>query len=116
MALAFVLDSRLQNLSFQARSSSIYLVSPDLARGEFLFQQTCSSCHPQGNNVIVKERNLKKEALKKFIFLEDENTIVNFVKDNNFHRGALAFAGKLSKQDFADVASFVYDQAMEDKW
>ncbi len=119
MALPFVLDRRLQNPSLQARDkipSSLYLLSPDVARGESLFQQTCSSCHPQGNNVIAKERNLKKEALKNFIFLENEDTIANFVKDNNFHRGALTFAGKLSKQDFADVASFVYEQAMEDKW
>jgi len=108
-----------QTVHTKTRSSSVYLdlVPADVARGESLFQQNCSSCHPQGNNVIVKERTLKKEALEKFIFLkDDENTIVNFVKDDNFHRGALAFGSKLNKQDFADVASFVYEQAMEEKW
>lgn len=97
-------------------SSSFNLVPPDMAKGEALFQQTCSSCHPGGTNVISKERNLQKEALEQFIGLKDEESIANFVKNSNVHRGALAFTDKLSDEDFKDIASFVYNQAIEDKW
>lgn len=109
--------SQLDREGFRPSITVLSLMPPSLSHGETLFQQTCSSCHPGGANVISKERNLQKEALDKFIGLsQEENGIMNFVKDSNFHRGALAFTGRLSNQDFKDVASYVYKQAMEDKW
>lgn len=92
------------------------LQPPNLSHGETIFQQTCSSCHAGGSNVIAKEKTLYQDALIKFLAVENEEGISNFVKDSNIHRGALAFSGKLSEQDYEDVAAFVYKQAMEDKW
>lgn len=95
----------------------LHLLPPNVSHGEELFRQFCSSCHVGGTNAISKERNLQKEALEKFIGLtEEEDSIVKFVKNSNIHRGALAFTGRLSDQDFKDVARYVYVQAMESKW
>ncbi len=110
-------STHLDHEEYRPPVTMLSLMPPSLSHGETLFQQTCSSCHPGGANVMSKERNLQKEALDKFIGLtQEENGIMNFVKDSNFHRGALAFTGRLSDQDFKDVASYVYKQAMEDKW
>ena len=95
----------------------LHLLPPDVSHGEELFRQFCTSCHVGGTNAISRERNLQKEALEKFVGLtEEEDSIVKFVKNSNIHRGALAFTGRLSDQDFKDVARYVYIQAMESKW
>lgn len=101
---------------------NLALLPPNLSQGETIFQQTCSSCHVGGSNVIAKERSLQREALETFLGLNfvdqlnESSNIANFVKDSNFHRGAMAFTGRLSDEDLKDVAAFVYIQAMENKW
>lgn len=69
-----------------------------------------------GKNAIAKVRNLQQEALEKFIHMENADSISDFVKDSNLHRGALAFSGRMSEADYNDVAAFVYKQATENAW
>ena len=99
-------------------STIVHLMSPDVTHGEVIFQQNCLTCHSGGKNMIVKQKTLQKGALEEFIGLKegDASRISDFVKSSDVHRGALAFSGRLSDQDFEDVASYVYKQAMEDKW
>ena len=88
----------------------------DVANGELIFKQNCVSCHKNGVNVIAKQRPLQKEALEKFLRMEGPDDIVFFVKNSDLHRGALAFASRMTGEDYKDVSAYVYDQAMEDKW
>ena len=55
-------------------------------------------------------------SLEKFLFLKSEEDISDFVKNSDVHRGALVFAGRMSDEEYKDVARFVFDQAMEGKW
>jgi cytochrome c6 len=89
-----------------------------LDKGQAIFQSTCAACHKGGSNVIAKERTLTKEALTKFLGpLEGgPEDISTFVQNSNVHRGALVFSGRLTAEDYSNVAAYVYDQAMENKW
>jgi len=115
------LQATAQNIAIVA-AATILSTAPlaanaaDVAKGEAVFQTTCIVCHKGGTNAIAKERTLEKDALEKFIGLESEANISSFVKDSNVHRGALAFSARLSDEDYKDVAAFVYNQAMENKW
>ncbi|CAE7460573.1 petJ [Symbiodinium pilosum] len=65
-------------------------LAADLENGEAIFNGNCTACHAGGNNSIVAEKKLKKEALVQY--------------------------GKYDVQAIItqDVASYVYNKA--DKW
>ena len=88
----------------------------DGIKGEALFRANCSSCHKGGSNAIAKERTLNKEALEKFLGLESKDDISNFVRNSNVHRGALVFSGRMTADDYDDVAAYIYSQAVDGKW
>ena len=87
-----------------------------VTKGEQIFQANCASCHSEGKNVIAKTRTLEKEALEEFLRVKSADDISTFVRSSDVHRGALLFAARMNDQDYSDVATFVYDQAMEGKW
>jgi Cytochrome c, mono- and diheme variants len=97
------------------------LSSPDgsiVEKGQAIFDSTCAACHKGGGNVVAKERTLTQEALTKFLGpLENgSEDISTFVQNSSVHRGALVFSGKLTEEDYTNVAAYIYDQAMENKW
>lgn len=96
--------------------ASLVIGPGDVSQGIHIFQKTCASCHVGGNNAIAKERTLRKDALESFIGLENEKSISSFIQESRLHRGALAFRGKLTDKDIADVSAYVYQQAVEEKW
>lgn len=87
----------------------------DVAAGQQIFQANCAACHAGGQNAVVKEKTLQSDALAQNVGL-DAAKIKSFVQNSGIHRGALMFGGKLSDDDFTNVASFVLDQAVENKW
>jgi cytochrome c6 len=87
----------------------------DVAAGQKLFEANCAACHAGGQNLVMKEKTLQKDALSQNVGL-DAGKIKAFVQNSGIHRGALMFGGKMSDDDFTNVASFVLDQAVEDKW
>eukprot|EP01083_Nonionella_stella_P042199 114133_1 len=97
-------------------SSSLPANAADYTKGEDIFQANCSMCHAGGKNVIVKSRTLEKDALEKIFDLSKPDEISNFVKTSDVHRGALVFAGRMTDKDYTDVANYVINQAMEEKW
>jgi cytochrome c6 len=75
-----------------------------LENGEKVFHMHCSVCHIGGNNVIIPEKNLKKEAL--------EANGMNHVKAISYQvmngkNGMPAFGGRLTEPDIDDVATYV---------
>ena len=88
---------------------------PNIAAGSKVFESTCSSCHPNGQNKIAKERTLEKESLEKYVGL-DPSDIQQYMRADFLHRGANLFGGELSDEDMKNVVGYVLDQAVENKW
>ena len=84
----------------------------DIARGNQAFTASCAGCHAGGQNFVNEKKTLQKEALDKFVGL-DEEKVQAFFKGSFVHK---VVGGKLSDQEIADVATYVVDQAKGDKW
>jgi len=83
----------------------------DLENGESIFTGNCAACHSGGNNTIVSEKKLKKEALVTY-GKYDVGAIIKQVTNGN---GSMpAFGDKLGPDDIEDVANWVFNKA--DKW
>merc|ERR1712061_319123 len=83
-------------------------LAADLENGEGIFQANCAACHAGGNNSIVSEKKLKKEALVTY-GKYDVAAIVKQVTNGN---GSMpAFGEKIGPEDIDDVAAWVFDHA-----
>merc|ERR1719198_1953753 len=83
----------------------------DLENGAGVFNGNCAACHAGGNNTVVPEKKLKKDALVTY-GKYDVQAIIKQVTNGN---GAMpAFGQKLGPDDIEDVANWVYNKA--DKW
>merc|ERR1719265_1453283 len=71
-------------------------MAADLENGESIFQGNCTACHAGGNNTVVAEKKLKKEALQQYGKYEVE-AIIKQVTNGN---GAMpAFGERLGPDD-----------------
>lgn len=84
------------------------LAAGDTANGAKVFSANCTACHAGGNNVIMANKTLKKEALEKYSMNSIE-AIVNQV--TNGKNAMPAFKGRLNAQQIEDVASYVLEQS-----
>ena len=66
-------------------------------------------------NFIKEQKTLRKDALEKYVGSADPIPIQTFVQKGMPHK-LLPFANKFSDQDYANVASYVSDQAVHEKW
>jgi cytochrome c6 len=80
----------------------------DLNNGKILFLNNCIVCHKNGGNVIIPEKNLKKEAL-------EENGMNNFdaitYQVINGKNGMPAFGGRLEQKEIEEIAQYVLKQS-----
>lgn len=98
---------------------SIFLVhvtpevyAADLQAGEQVFSANCSACHAGGNNAIMPEKTLKKNALEE----NSMNSIAAItIQVTNGKNAMPAFGGKLADDDIANVANYVLSQS-EQGW
>ena len=76
--------------------------------GEKLFQSNCAVCHLGGNNIIIPEKNLKKETLE-----ENGMNSVSAITYQimNGKNGMPAFGGRLSEADIDQIANYVLEQS-----
>eukprot|EP00978_Attheya_sp_CCMP212_P048406 scaffold516555_cov55-Attheya_sp.AAC.1 len=111
---AFLLSSII-GISSAGVASAQDVVVRNIEKGSKLFDTNCAACHVNGENVIAKDKTLKKDALQKY-FASDPVGIQEFVQNGLLHRGTFMFGGKLSDSDFTDVTAYVLDQATSDKW
>mmetsp|Transcript_40948 Transcript_40948/g.96175 ORF Transcript_40948/g.96175 Transcript_40948/m.96175 type:complete len:164 (+) Transcript_40948:77-568(+) len=85
----------------------------DLENGESIFTGNCAACHAGGNNTVVPEKKLKKDALIAYDKFGVDKIITQVTNGN----GKMpAFGDKLAPDDIEDVANYVYDQAAGNKW
>ena len=83
-------------------------LAADLENGEAVFQGNCTACHAGGNNSIVAEKKLKKDALVTY-GKYDVGAIITQVTNGN---GSMpAFGDKLGPDDIEDrFRSFTMSQ------
>lgn len=80
----------------------------DVENGERIFTANCAACHAGGNNVIMPEKTLKKEALETN-GMDSVNAITYQV--TNGKNAMPAFGGRLADTDIEDVANYVLGQS-----
>jgi cytochrome c6 len=83
----------------------------DKVNGEGIFNNNCAACHAGGNNVIMPEKTLKKDALEKNGMNKIEAITYQVTNGKN---AMPAFGGRLNDSDIEDVATFVLSQSETD--
>ncbi|EJK71624.1 cytochrome c6 isoform A [Thalassiosira oceanica] len=101
-----------------AAVSAGVVVSPasagDVARGQQIFNMNCAACHAGGQNVIMPEKTLEKDALEKY--LSGGRSEASVVTQVTYGKAAMpAFGGRLTDSEISDVASYVI-QTSENGW
>ncbi|KAL4424585.1 hypothetical protein ABPG77_009169 [Micractinium sp. CCAP 211/92] len=87
----------------------------DLALGEEVFNNNCAACHIGGNNNVIPERTLRKEAIQQY--LDGGLTLDAIVYQVENGKGAMpAWEGRLSDDEIQAVASYVLKQAEGNLW
>lgn len=78
----------------------------DIDAGEQVFSGNCAACHAGGQNVIMPERTLEKDALEQYLAGgRNENSVITQV--TNGKNAMPAFGGRLDEEDIANVAAYV---------
>jgi cytochrome c6 len=82
----------------------------DVAAGEQVFNANCAACHAGGQNVIMPDKTLEKEALDQY--LAGGRSVASVVTQVTNGKNAMpAFGGRLSDEDIANVATYVITTA-----
>jgi cytochrome c6 len=110
-------NMKTKNLSLSLVSfffSFVILLKPSLAisleNGEKIFLNNCSVCHIGGNNIIIPEKNLKKETLE----ANGMNTISAIsYQVLNGKNGMPAFGGRLTQIEIEEVANYVLEKSLK---
>jgi cytochrome c6 len=76
----------------------------DLQLGQKLFENNCNVCHYKGNNLIIPEKNLKKETLEMNGMDNIDSIIYQITNGKN---GMPAFGGRLSENEIENIAEYV---------
>jgi cytochrome c6 len=92
---------------FTFDSSSI-LLSTLNQKGQKNFLLNCSACHIGGNNIIIPEKNLKKDALQTN-GMDNKNAIMYQII--NGKNGMPAFGGRLTEQEIEDIANYILEES-----
>jgi cytochrome c6 len=80
--------------------------------GKQIFSVNCSACHLGGNNVILANKTLRKDALEKY-GMDSLEAIKTQVK--NGKNAMPAFGNRLTEEQVEAVAAYVLEQA-EQGW
>mmetsp|Transcript_31313 Transcript_31313/g.75686 ORF Transcript_31313/g.75686 Transcript_31313/m.75686 type:complete len:138 (+) Transcript_31313:100-513(+) len=78
----------------------------DVGAGEQVFNANCAACHAGGQNVIMPEKTLEKDALESYL-AGGRNEKAVMTQVTNGKNAMPAFGGRLSDEDIANVASYV---------
>ena len=83
-------------------------LAADTGNGAKIFSVHCVGCHPNGNNIIRRGKNLRKKALHRYN-MNSVEAITNIV--TNGKNNMSAYQGRLSQQEIENVAAYVLEQA-----
>ena len=88
--------------SFPLANSSV------LEKGEIIFKNNCIVCHAGGNNLIIPEKNLKKETLEANGMNTKSAISYQVLNGKN---GMPAFGGRLKENEIEAVAIYLLEQS-----
>ncbi len=83
-------------------------MAADLSNGAKIFNANCAACHIGGNNVIISNKTLKKEALAKYAMGSFKAIQTQVTKGKN---AMPAFGGRLNETQIEDVVTYVLQQS-----
>ncbi|MFM7406478.1 MAG: cytochrome c6 PetJ [Cuspidothrix sp.] len=83
----------------------------DTAKGTEIFSFHCAGCHINGENIIRRGKNLKKNALKKY-GMDSLEAITNII--TNGKNNMSAYKDRLTTEEIETVAAYVLEQAEKD--
>lgn len=83
-------------------------LAADAVNGGKIFSASCAACHMGGGNIIMANKNLKKEALEKYNMKSVEAIAYQIANGKN---AMPAFKGRLNKQQIEDIATYVVEKA-----
>lgn len=81
-----------------------------LENGKDLFLANCSICHLNGNNIIIPEKNLKKDALEANGMSTIDAISYQILNGKN---GMPAFGGRLKELEIEAIAKYVLQESLE---
>lgn len=91
------------------------VLAEEALNGSQLFSNSCAACHINGNNVVVANKSLKKEALLKYLKGYEENAQAAIVNQVTNGKNAMpAFKNRLTPEEIKTVADYVATQAEKD--
>lgn len=104
--IAIIISLAIFNFSLLALPS----LAADIGHGEQIFTANCSACHAGGNNVIIPDKTLRKDALE----ANGMNSVDAITYQVTNGKNAMpAFGGRLADNDIEDVANYVLSQAVK---
>ena len=83
-------------------------LAKNLENGEILFLQNCNVCHKNRNNLIIPEKNLKKESLETNGMYNLEAIVYQITNGKN---AMPAFGGRLTDIQIKTIAEYVLEKA-----
>ena len=101
--LFFLISSNLISLNNLTNSIDFH----SLEKGEKLFSLHCISCHANGNNSILPEKNLKKETLEALGINSKSSLIYQIMNGKN---GMPAFGGRLKEIEIEQISSYIFKE------
>ena len=109
--IAFLFSSFLIYFSFLFFPLEKTNANATFEKGEKIFKNNCIVCHAGGNNIIIPEKNLKKETLEAN-GMNTTNAISYQVL--NGKNGMPAFGGRLKEKEIEAVAIYVLEESLKD--
>lgn len=80
--------------------------------GEKLFTTHCMSCHAGGNNIIIPEKNLRKETLETLGIYNQESITYQIINGKN---GMPAFGGRLKEVEMKEITKYILKEFVTKK-
>jgi cytochrome c6 len=99
ISLLFILgskDIKAENFNFDSDNKTEI--------GKKLFISNCNVCHINGNNIIIPEKNLKKETLERNGINKLDAIVYQIVNGKN---GMPAFGGRLEESQIQEIAKYI---------
>jgi len=100
--------AEVSNLSFDEPKKSFEVYQPQSKTGKEIFQANCSVCHIGGTNIIIPEKNLKKNSLEANGMNSLNAISYQIINGKN---GMPAFGGRLKESEIEAVAIYVLEQS-----
>jgi cytochrome c6 len=85
--------------------------SKNLEAGKTLFFTNCNVCHIGGKNLIIPEKNLRKETLETNGMNNFDAIIYQVINGKN---GMPAFGGRLQENEIEEIANYVLEESIKD--